>query len=47
MHLGLWDICNHDPPQLDDTHTPTIEIDTQAPNRHPQRRAKQFFVFRR
>jgi hypothetical protein len=24
VHLGLWDIRNHDPPQPDDTHMPTI-----------------------
>ena len=24
-HLGLWEIRNHDPPQLDNAHTPTIE----------------------
>jgi hypothetical protein len=27
VHLGLWDTRNHDPPQLDDTHTPTIETE--------------------
>jgi len=26
-HLGLWGTHNHDPPQPDDTHTPTIEIE--------------------
>jgi hypothetical protein len=26
-HLGLWETRNHDPPQPDDTHTPTIEIE--------------------
>jgi hypothetical protein len=24
-HLGLWQTRNHDPSQLDDAHTPTIE----------------------
>jgi len=27
VHLGLWDTRNHDPPQLDDAHTPTIETE--------------------
>jgi hypothetical protein len=26
-HLGLWEIRNHDPPQLDNAHTPTIETE--------------------
>jgi len=27
MHLGLWETRNHDPPQPDDTHTPSIEAE--------------------
>jgi ribosomal protein S27E len=27
MHLGLWETRNHDPPQPDDTHTPSIETE--------------------
>ncbi len=27
MHLGLWDIRNHDPPQSNDAHMPTIETE--------------------
>ncbi|MCP3931522.1 MAG: hypothetical protein GY705_20750 [Bacteroidetes bacterium] len=27
MHLGLWEIRNHDPPQSKDVHIPTIETE--------------------
>lgn len=27
MHLGLWDTKNHDPPQSNDAHIPTIETE--------------------
>ena len=26
-HLGLWQTRNHDPPQLDSPHIPTIETE--------------------
>jgi hypothetical protein len=26
-HLGLWQTRNHDPPQPDNTHTPTVETE--------------------
>ena len=27
IHLGLWETRNHDPPQSNETHTPTIETE--------------------
>jgi len=27
VHLGLWETRNHDPPQFDNLHTPTIETE--------------------
>ena len=27
VHLGLWDIKNHDPPKPGDAHMPTIETE--------------------
>jgi hypothetical protein len=27
QHIGKWETRNHDPPQLDDAHIPTIETE--------------------
>ena len=27
QHIGLWEIRNHDPPQLNDAHIPAIETE--------------------
>lgn len=35
-HLGLWETRNHDPPQLDDAHIPTIEIELTYDYTYPQ-----------